>query len=41
MTNRHFQQYDVQNIGVIDFPELVEAMSVFLQNHWKYEGTLW
>ena len=31
MNNRNFQKYDTRNIGIIDEPDLVEAMKVFLE----------
>lgn len=27
--------------GTISYSTLVQAMKVFLQDHWKYEGVLW
>lgn len=39
--NRHFQMYDQNCDGVIEEIELVPAMELFLNEHWKYEGVLW
>ena len=39
--NRKFQQYDINSDGVIEEPELIEAMMEFQQNYWKYDGVLW
>lgn len=40
--NWNFKKYSGgRNDGIINQPELIEAMRVFLQEHWKYEGTLW
>jgi len=41
MNNRNFQKYDTRNIGIVDETDLVEAMKVFLEDHWKYDGVLW
>merc|ERR1711907_30078 len=40
-SNRNFQKYDVDGIGIIDEVHLLEAMEVFLKDHWKFDGTLW
>ena len=34
-------RYDINQDGVIEELELVEAMKVFQQDHWKFEGVLW
>lgn len=41
MNNRNFQKYDVRNIGIVDEEQLVDAMRVFLEDHWKFDGVLW
>ena len=41
LADRNFQKYDIRGNGIIDEPQLVEAMKVFLQDHWKYEGVLY
>merc|ERR1711934_235438 len=40
-SNRNFQKYDVEGIGIIDGEHLLQAMEVFLKDHWKFDGTLW
>ena len=40
-TGRNFQLYDSNSDGVITLDELTNAMLVFLQTHWKYDGVLW
>ena len=39
--NRNFQKYDVNADGIIEEPELIEAMKVFQKDHWKFDGVLW
>lgn len=41
MNNRNFQKYDIRNIGIVDEEQLVDAMRVFLEDHWKFDGVLW
>ena len=36
-----FTKYDTRGIGIIDEPQLIEAMEVFMRDHWKYDGVLW
>jgi len=40
-TNRNFQKYDGDSDAILNIEELTNAMVVFLQEHWKYEGVLW
>ena len=36
--NKKCKEYDVRGIGIIDEPDLREAMDLFCEEHWKYEG---
>lgn len=37
----NFKKYDKRGIGIIDEPDLMQAMEVFLAEYWKYDGVLW
>ena len=39
--NRNFQKYDINGDGVIEEVDLIEAMAVFMGEHWKFDGVLW
>ena len=36
--NKKFREYDHRGVGIIDEEHLLEAMDLFHDEHWKYEG---